>query len=181
MGCNAAAFVDAMANDPAMNAVLQLRTEKDLSSLSIGVIPDGLAIRSFGVSHCSKWTMTASGEPGENRQAATPKAIPEPDRHAVSFRLAKSYLHRAVIGHDALGKGWQSMGIRTVRSATESEWFSFESPPRRTGLVAKSIRRRIGRVRNQRCHTGTFNLRLLCRVRGAERRKPDKVRASGHA
>ena len=42
---NAAAFVDAMANDPAMNAVLQLRTEKDLSSLSIGVIPDGFAIQ----------------------------------------------------------------------------------------------------------------------------------------
>ena len=45
---NAAAFVDAMANNPAMNAVLQLRTEKSLSSLNIGVVPDWLAIEGRG-------------------------------------------------------------------------------------------------------------------------------------
>ena len=54
---NAAAFVDALANDPAMNGVLQLRTEKTLSSLNIGVVPTGVTVNGAG---SGKLTLTGT-------------------------------------------------------------------------------------------------------------------------
>ncbi len=53
---NAAAFVDAMANNPEMNAVLQLRTEKALSRLDIGI--------ELGASRPYNRTLSRPGEPG---------------------------------------------------------------------------------------------------------------------